>query len=491
MIAELPELTEYSTDVGTEIPDTAELLSRVNAAMKGCFGADLSMDAETSAGRIAEAIALAFKNASGVNAQSMSQFSKQYLSGAFLDALASFFGVARIPANATPMTFGIFSTSPAFLSNGTVLSDPRGNLYIVACHSSPSIDSGISLDIGGRYGIASATSKTWSAADSISMPNADIDVGDTYYDSSGNGSGVMQMIAIGNGSDPALESERTSLSIVSAGEGSIAASTVFYLKNYSYASSDVSGESDLSLRTRLVEAMSPDSSSCEGIANAILKAVPSLTSVRVVANNSTSAKEMYGVSIPQGSVLICACGLRPTGMNDTTTDTDKRNSIARAIFNTFPCGISYPESLIPLDDGWFIDGVTDPNYDQEANITNYYRSNTIHVTDEASGLRYKVLFFEPKWRQVKVRVRVFLNGYSGTDIKGDIERSINQFFAGRFTDTRSTDLERRISSDIKGVFVKRIDIMNYPGGDSIEEPITPTILEEIHMMNFEFNAEAL
>lgn len=457
MADQIPYSDEYSTDSGVRIPDTAELGGYVDSAMQSIFGADMNIDSETSLGRIIEAAVMAHKNSAGVCAQSINQLNITSSSGRFLDCLASIYGLSRVLYDqSSSKTATVYSEDPAFLANGTVLADRFGNKYVVTSSAPTNLD-GVNVEVGGStvslssqigdsYGIASATSHTWSERDVMDHEDVEIEAGTSCYSSSGNGTATITLFAIGGSPDVSGEIVGD-LTVVTAASGSVNADSVFLITSDSTIG--VTGESDDSLRKRIAEKMTRPPASQTGMANAIWKAVPSLTSVRVYHNDTDSAKTIHGISVDARCVLVCVSGVQSDA---------ERNSIASAIIETLPAGAYYPMSLY-------------------AESGTAYRCNMVYVDVDGAAIDYRVVFFEPESITMSFKVSLMVNGYSGVSITADIESALKQYVAGKVTALTGTELAMALSASVKGVFVKNVVMYNSNGIEV--SSVTPTLLQAI------------
>jgi len=95
-MANFGSLYNFQTNNGIVIPDTSEIKSDIEAAMKLIFGDNLDVTAETPMGRLIEALTFLMVDCVGVNAQNANNFNPVTSVGTFLENLGSLFGIERL-----------------------------------------------------------------------------------------------------------------------------------------------------------------------------------------------------------------------------------------------------------------------------------------------------------------------------------------------------------------------------------------------------------
>lgn len=449
MAASFPNLYDYNSQTGMIIPTVDEIKENVQNGMRDIFGSDIDLSDETPAGRFVEALALMFKNVVGANAQNMNQLNISFASGQYLDALAAFYGLSRLPAIGSKIEVQIYSTTPEYVvPTGTILYDRYGTSYSVLNNNDGSVPS-ITYD-GIRTGSTPISGGTYVGKY----------LGTGWIESTEAGP-IIPIITKWYVSDKGADLRLTSDSGLEDG-------IVILANNMPGSILGRFEETDFDLRRRIQTTRDFGGASTMAIANAIWGAVPSLRTVRVLENNTASNKTVSGKTILPHSVLVCVGGNIP----EDSTGTQMRKDIANAIFASKAAGIAYTDySNNDINNNGDI--LTNQNTTWQ-----FVRRNIIDITDPSSGQINKVIFYEARGIRVGIQLSLRINGYSGTNIVTDVKNIINQYVGGKIETLTTTELMMVISSSITGVFITDLTMTVYEGD-------TPTTINSITPNAFE------
>lgn len=89
-------LYDFKNNSGIVIPQTSNVKAKIEEAFTSIFGSELSLATETPMGRLVEALTLLFVDILGVNAANANSMNPNQAVGAYLDAIGSIFGIARL-----------------------------------------------------------------------------------------------------------------------------------------------------------------------------------------------------------------------------------------------------------------------------------------------------------------------------------------------------------------------------------------------------------
>jgi len=450
MAASFPNLYEYNAQTGMIIPTVDEIKSNIQNGMREIFGSDIDLSDETPAGRFVEALALMFKNCVGANAQNMNQLNISFASGQYLDALAAFYGLSRLPAVGSKIEIVVYSTSPEYVvPTGTILYDRYGTAYRVLNNNDGSVPS-ITYD-----GI-----KTGSTAILAPSPYAGMYSASGWVESVEVGP-IIPVITKWYVSDKGADLRLTS-------DADLESGIIILANNLPGSILGRYKETDFDLRKRIQTTRDFGGASTMAIANAIWGAVPTLRTVRVLENNTASNKTVSGKTILPHSVLVCVGGNIP----EDSTGTQMRKDIATAIFASKAAGIAYTD---------YSDNDINNNGDILTNQNTtwqFVRRNIIDITDPSNGQVNKVTFYEARGIRVGIQLSLRINGYSGTDIVTDVKNVINQYVGGKIDTLTTTELMMVVSSSITGVFITGLTMTVYEGS-------TPTTINSMTPNAFE------
>lgn len=453
MAVTFPDMYDYNDATGMTVPITSDIKEYVQNSFKDIFGDDMDLSDETPAGRLVEALTLMFKNAVGVNAQNLNQINIQYATGQYLDSMARFFGLERLSATKTSFQLVAGADEVTTIPEGTVLTDPNGNTYVVK------------QDI------------------TVDDDTAHADYPDVEY----VGFGLCEATEYGpifppkaTGSDPYM----------------FRIADLSGATNVSFARPDTYGmtmgrneETDAELRTRISTARNFNSGCTQAIANAIWKVAPDLRSVRVIENSSSSTATVAGITMRPHSILVAVAGTIPDIY-------DIRSNIGRAIYMTKPAGIDFTDSSnLPSDKYGNNDTLQpDANSGAAGNTSGYVNYNPTHqpdtydlfickycipATDESSGLQYPMIFYRAAQVSLDFNITVRVNGYPGTDIIDDVQKVVRQYVSSKIDKLTSTELMMVISQAITGVFITSFEMWKWDSQHTQVTEVTPNALEHL------------
>lgn len=189
-------------------------------------------------------------------------------------------------------------------------------------------------------------------------------------------------------------------------------------------------ESDKSYRDRLVKSRARGTASVEAISNAVYNADSNITSCVVLENYSGNTAVKSGVTMPPHSVYICVYG----GDND---------AIAQAIYDTKTLGAQYTKSA-----------------GTATAVSKAIKNST-------------VVFHRPVEVLFKVDVSVDRYLYAGSDLVGDVQGYVRNFFVekGIGATIDKNDLLVYLAEQDKTIKVKNA-IIGYVGADTEVDSVT-------------------
>lgn len=457
MAASFPNLYSYSSQTGMVIPTADEIKVNVQNALSEIFGSDMDFTEDTPNGRLVESLTLMFKNVVGVNAQNINQLNLSYASGQYLDAIAAFYNLFRLPAVGSKVEVNVYSETPEYVfPTGTVVYDYFGNAYTIMNNNDGSVPS-ITYN-GIRTGTVPMSGGTFAGkyyaqgwVESVETgPIIPVIIRDTYT------------------TDPGTVNQQL---VLSSENGTLAEGTIILANNVTGSILGRNEETDFELRKRIQDIRDFGGSSTMAIANRIWRESPYLRTVRVLENNTSSNKTVAGKTLIPNSVMVVVSGDIP----EDSTGTQKRMDIATSIFKSKAAGIAYTDTAS-----------TDINTTSEYSIItnqtsqwNNVRRNIIPVTDQSSGLTSNVVFYEGRGIRIGLDISLKINGYSGVDIESEIRNTILQYVGGKITTLTSTELMMILSSSISGIFITSLVMKTIDPSDNVITEITPTAFDVI------------
>lgn len=378
-----PSLGTFQSGVQLSDGETIEDTAVLKTAVEETFYKAMrlaSPDPTTPLGRMQEWLALNFATCQRVNVQNANQLLIGSAAGQQLDAIAKWFGMTRRPASATSVS-------------GVVLEGA----------ASTTIPAGVTArtDDGHVYTLVS----------------------DVTLDSEGVGVGTF--VCTETGPIPCRAGELNSIDTSWLGWNSV-----------SNPSDGVMGrdfESDDSLRSRI------ENSRFSGIGflGAMKNAIEGVVGVRgamVVENYTNEEKTVHGIdAMSPHSIFVCV---------DCTEDAYE--GVAKAIFDTKPCGTGYHG----------LGGATEVTYP---------------IVD-AFGNSYNVLFHTPGSCVVRVRLVVRNRSYSGVDLAGDVRNAIISWASARDygigETVYSAEIIGAVEAAVPGVVVLGCGVTEGGGGEN-------------------------
>ena len=144
------DLYEFQRDTGIIVPNQDDVLTGWQNKFSEVFGAELDLSAETSVGRLIEAISVLERSTLGITAQSANQFNVRESTGRYLDSIGNLFNLKRIAGTKSRIKIRCsFSAAvtDAIPAGSMVSSQATGNAFLV---DSMIVNSGLT-DGDGRY----------------------------------------------------------------------------------------------------------------------------------------------------------------------------------------------------------------------------------------------------------------------------------------------------------------------------------------------------
>ena len=120
---------EYNTTKGVVVPDTSEVKQQVQEEFQNALGQDLDLSDSTPQGRLIEAETIARKRTIENMALISNMLNPNQSYGAFLDSIASLFGVERIGATRTRVSCTLSGTANTVIPQNAQARDTNGNTY--------------------------------------------------------------------------------------------------------------------------------------------------------------------------------------------------------------------------------------------------------------------------------------------------------------------------------------------------------------------------
>lgn len=120
---------EYNTTTGVVVPDTSEIKQQVEEEYQNALGQDLDLSPSTPQGRLIEAETIARKRVIENMALISNMLNPNQSYGAFLDSIASLFGVERIGATRTRVSCTLSGTANTVIPQNAQARDTNGNTY--------------------------------------------------------------------------------------------------------------------------------------------------------------------------------------------------------------------------------------------------------------------------------------------------------------------------------------------------------------------------
>jgi hypothetical protein len=487
MSASFTDILSYSKETGIVIPQTSDVKENIQNAMFEIFGSGFDTNEETTNGRLIEALTLLTKNAIGVTAQNINTLNLNTASGKQLDDYASFFGITRLPATKSRFVVGVNAKKSLKINAGTRLKDANGNYYkVVSYYGDYPVDTpqgtsvatgivdGIYVHIGAGVGDSNALGYGYAEAEEYGpiFPQ-----GNDWMEGSG-ATGIPYLYLVSTNSDV------NQIFVDGVGYSNdtflpIGPSTIGRLE-----------ESDFELRNRIKEARDFGGSSTLAIANAIWKTCPDLRTVRVISNDDSNRKELYGIELLPNSIFIAVSGalsLEETIINDTV-----RKNIAKAIFKTKAAGVAYTDPSMTSDiNGKVIGGTAVGTIKAGLTINNNdvpraksWRKNVIQIKDISTGIEHNVVFYEALAKSFSIHCNVKINGFTGESVEKEISKVINSYVGGKIDTLTPDELSLVVTANIPGIFITKMDFfVGYTdpsaGSDYVNEitEITPNANE--------------
>jgi hypothetical protein len=125
----MPDVYNYITATGVIVPDTADILTEVQAEYVNAFGSDLNLDANTPQGTLITAETLARAAVADNNATLANQINPNEAGGIFLDALLALLGSERTVASPSTVLCTLTGIVGTSIPAGAQISDSNGDLY--------------------------------------------------------------------------------------------------------------------------------------------------------------------------------------------------------------------------------------------------------------------------------------------------------------------------------------------------------------------------
>lgn len=157
-------------------------------------------------------------------------------------------------------------------------------------------------------------------------------------------------------------------------------------------------ESDYDFRARLKKTRTIGFHTQEAIHSALFS-ITGVYDANLIENTSNTTETIGGVPIPGHSIAVYV---------DYDGTEMTRKAIANAIFEHKSVGCGYFNNT----------------------STTYGTREEVEVTDEYFSQKYKVYFYKPKAKAVKVLVEVARSGYSGEDLEADVKNAVLSWASG-------------------------------------------------------------
>jgi hypothetical protein len=400
---------KYITDTGTIVADTTTLLTDVQTEFQAALGESINLSASTPQGALITAEVLARSNVMRNNAELANMINPDLAYGVFLDAICSLLGITRGSDQSTVGTSititGDYLTS---IPDGSRVSTSNNDIFVT-----------VGTTIIPISGIATATIKS-QAFGPISLPVGPLTIMDGTI---GWGSA-----AVNGGSSVVI--------------GALAL-----------------GDSQLKNLRKQQLAMQGIGSSAAIRAAAL--AVPNVTSVTVVENNTGAAGVVNGVTFSMPSAMwVCVAG------------SPDQAAVSQALYNAHSAGCPW-------------------DYGAAGNGTSVGSPNGVQVTDPATGLLYRVKWTTPIMYDCYVNISVQQSTSVSAPVQS-VQNAIMNYATGQVqgeqgfvvgANVSAFEVAGTVARQLPGLYVKNCAIACVPKGSSA--PVYPAgFVSEFLMSQF-------
>lgn len=125
------ELFGFDSSSGQIIPQTSSIKDAIKSLLNNIFNQSLNLEDETPAGRLCEALTIAFSRFCSITAAYSNQVNPYYATGQMLDAIGSLFGVVRAGAIPTVINIVAFGRYGTYIPKGSLIEDENGNQFTI------------------------------------------------------------------------------------------------------------------------------------------------------------------------------------------------------------------------------------------------------------------------------------------------------------------------------------------------------------------------
>lgn len=386
----LSNLYKFDKDSGTiDAADYAAVKNIVKSDTCAALGVENSETVEDSTpfGRLIEWLALHFTGVLGLNVQNANQLLVSAAAGQQLDAMAQWFQLERKPLSYSIVPVTCSGDEGTVIAAGSTVRNENGDVFESLAEGKIGSSGSVVIDFEaiepGAIGVA---------ANTVNI----IDSPQTGWESCNNEISGMLGSAI---------------------------------------------ETDESLRDRILSARAVAPGFLEAIKNAV-EAVIGNGAAMALENNTNAHLDVLGIDMEPHSILVCVDGLVSPEV-DGYASNEKVQAVAKAIFDTKPCGTGYTKAATI---GAFGDDKTERNKHQYI----------VPVTDAFNNV-YNVYFCSPISLSVTVSIQVQKRSYTGSNLLGDVKTAISKwanetnFKCGE--SVYASDIIREVENRVNGVVV--------------------------------------